>query len=196
MATKIDFKTLLTKIVNVFPKDMYIVHNWCAIAGDESDGENRGFYFCILEPEVREMLNKTFPNNPTLYMKSVRESKTDMSKIQEILDEKTLKRIDSIVESHMNKINSITVWDTFHFTDDEIDAIFNEGQSLVLFENEDDKSSMIISKSIFPLITEKTINDVRYSHDKYEDDVDLSQIIMAYDYDLFQLFMRYLYLKI
>ena len=40
MATKkIDFKSFLTKIVNVFPKDMYLIHNWCAIAGEESDGE-------------------------------------------------------------------------------------------------------------------------------------------------------------
>ena len=46
MAKKIDFKGFLTKIVNIFPKDMYIVHNWCAIAGEESDLENRGFYFC------------------------------------------------------------------------------------------------------------------------------------------------------
>ena len=91
---KIDIKTFFTKIVNVFPKDIYIVHNWCVIAGEESDVENRGFYFCILGPEIRELLNKTFPNNPTVYIKSVRDTKTDLTKVQEILDEKALKRID------------------------------------------------------------------------------------------------------
>ena len=45
MATKIDFKTLLMKIVNIFPKDMYLVHNWCAIAGEESDEKIEDFIF-------------------------------------------------------------------------------------------------------------------------------------------------------
>lgn len=196
MATKIDFKTLLMKLVNIFPKDMYIVHNWCAIAGEESDIENRGFYFCILEPDVRKLLNDLFPNNPTLYIKSVRETKTDFSKVQEILDEKTLNRIDSIVETYMSKFNNINEWNTFNFTEDEITSLFKNGDSLTLFENDNDKSQVIISKSIFPLITEKTINEVKYSYGKYEEYSDLQQIIMVYDYELFQFIMRYLYLKI
>ena len=112
MATKIDFKTLLMKIVNIFPKDMYLVHNWCAIAGDESDLENRGFYFCILDTEVREMLNKMFPNNPILYIKSVRETKADLSKVQEILDEKIMNHVDFIVEENMKNFNSIQNWES------------------------------------------------------------------------------------
>ena len=94
MAKKIDLKTLLMKIVNVFPKDMYLVHNWCAIAGAESDLENRGFYFCILEPSVRELLNELYPSKPILYIKSVREAKADISKIQEVIDEKLINAID------------------------------------------------------------------------------------------------------
>lgn len=193
---KIDIKTFFTKIVNIFPKDMYLVHNWCAIAGKESDVENRGFYFCILGPEIRELLNKTFPNNPTIYIKSVRDAKTDLTKTQEVLDEKIIKTIDSMVESYMSKLNSITEWDNFQFNDNEISALFNDGESLLLFENDSDKSPVIISKSVFPLITEKTIGDVRYTCDKYEDDETLNQVIMVYDYDLFQLVMRYIYLNI
>jgi hypothetical protein len=193
---KIDIKTFFTKIVNVFPKDMYLVHNWCAIAGDESDGENRGFYICILDSEIRTLLNKTFPNHPTLYIKNIRETKTDMSKIQEILDEKILKNIDSIVESHMSKLNSVTYWDTFHFTEEEKTALFSDGDSLELFKNDKYKSPIIISKSLFPLITEKTIDNVRYSYNNDEDENGLNQIIMVYDFDFFQLVMRYMYLKI
>lgn len=196
MATKVDFKTLLMKIVNIFPKDMYLVHNWCAIAGEESDVENRGFYFCILEPEVRELLNKLFPNNPTLYIKSVRETKTDISKVQEILDEKTLKNIDNIVDSYMSRMNSDYEWSNFNFDEEEISSLFNNGESLTLFENDENKSSIIISKSLFPLITEKTINNVKYAYTENVDNSELNQIIMTYEYELFQLVMRYLYLKI
>lgn len=195
MAKQVDLKTFLTKIINIFPKDMYLVHNWCAIAGDESDLENRGFYFCILEADVRELLNKTFPNNPIMYIKSIRDTKVDMSKFQEILDNKTIEKIDKLVETHMTKINSITDWDTFNFSDEAKDIIFNEGKSFTLFEDDDDKPSIIISKSVFPLINEKTINNVRYKYDKYDDNTELNQIIMAYDYELFQLIMRYLYLN-
>ena len=56
-SVKVDFKTLMMKLVNIFPKDMYLVHNWCAVAGEESDVENRGSYFCILEPEVYLVLS-------------------------------------------------------------------------------------------------------------------------------------------
>jgi hypothetical protein len=196
MATKLDLKTVFMKLLNVFPKDMYLVHNWCAIAGNESDVENRGFYFCVLEPEVRELLNKTFPNNPVLYIKSVRDAKTNISDIEEILDEKILKNITAIVESFMSKFNNYVDWNTFNFTEEEISALFDEGQSLTLFENDDNRSSIIISKSIFPLVTGKVINEVKYIYDNYEDDDQLNQIIIVYDYELFQLVMRYLFLKI
>lgn len=197
MATKkLDLKTIFMKLVNVFPKDMYLVHNWCAIAGNESDSENRGFYFCILDPDVRDILNKSFPNNPVLYIKSVREAKTDLSKVEEILDEKILKNIEVIINSFMINYNNYSEWNTFNFTEEEISLLFDDGQSLALFENDDDKSSIIISKSIFPLINGKTINTVKYIYDNYEEDSELNQIIIVYDYDLFQLVMRYLFLKI
>ena len=195
MAKKIDLKTLLMKIVNVFPKDMYLINNWCAIAGEESDVENRGSYICIFEPDVREELNKLFPNKPVLYIKSVRETKTDFSKLQEILDEKILKNVYSSVESYTNKINNITEWQMFNFSDNEISSLFDDAESLTLFEN-DDRPSVIISKSLFPLITEKTINNVKYSYSQYNNDSNLNQIILEYDYDLFQLVMIYVYLKI
>ena len=196
MASKIDFKTLMMKLVNIFPKDMYLVHNWCAIAGEDSDVENRGNYLCIFEPDVRELLNKLFPNNPTIYIKSIRDAKTDISKLQEILDIRTIKTIDSTVNELMSSFNSLTTWDTFNFSESEISSLFDEAQSLLLFEDDVNKPSIIISKSIFPLITEKTINDVKYSYSKDIDDINLNQIIMSYEYDLFQLVMNYRYINI
>ena len=154
MATKVDLKTLLMKLVNVFPKDIYLVRNWCVVAGAESDLENRGFYFCILEPDVREMLTKTFPNNPVLYIKSVRETKADLSKVQEVIDEKVIKGIDSVINYHTEEMNKVTEWNIFNFNDDEITSLFTDGDSLTLFENDIDKSPVIISKSLFPLINE------------------------------------------
>ena len=195
-SVKIDFKTLMMKLNNIFPKDMYLIHNWCAIAGEESDVENRGSYFCILESDVREFLNKTFPNNPVLYIKSVRETKTDLTKLTEILDEKILNRLNEVTESFMNIIKNDYGWDTFNFSESEISDLFDDGKSITIFEDHDDISPMIISKSIFPLITGKTINDVRYMYNKFEDNEELNQIIMIYDYDLFQFVMLYHYLKI
>ena len=96
----------------------------------------------------------------------------------------------------MDSFHSITEWSTFNFTDDEISNIFDDAKSFTLFENDSDKSPIIISKSIFPLITEKTINNTRYSYTKEIDENNLNQITIVYDYELFQLVMRYLYLKI
>ena len=196
MATKIDFKTILMKLVNIFPKDMYLVHNWCAIAGIESDNENRGFYFCILEPDVRECLTKAFPNNPILYIKSVRETKSDITKVEEVLNNEDIKVIESIINRYTKELNEVSEWSTFDFTEDDISSLFNDGQSLTLFENEENRSPIIISKTLFPLITEKTINTVKYSYTKYEADDNLDKLIMVYDYELFQLVMKYLYIKL
>lgn len=197
MATKkIDLKTFLMKIVNIFPKDMYLVHNWCAIAGTESDDENRGLYICILNSDVRELLNKSFPNNPVIYIKSVRDAKADVTKIDEVLDEKIIKNIENTVDSFMKSFNNYDTWETFNFTETEINDLFEERKSLMLFENDENRSPLIISKSVFPLITGKNINDVKFVYDIYGDGKDLNQIIMSYDYDLFQLIMRYIFLKI
>jgi len=192
----IDFKTVLMKLINVFPKDAYLVHNWCAIAGDESNDENRGSYMCIFEPDVRDVLNKMFPNNPIIYIKSVRETKADITKIQEILDMDIINDINSEVELFMNNFHKYDTWETFNFSDSDIASVFDDGNSLTLFENEEDRSPVIISKSVFPLITGKTINNVRYNYDRYDDDETLNQITLVYDYELFQLVMRYLFLKI
>lgn len=193
---KVDLETLLMKILNVFPKDIYILHNWCAIAGDESDGENRGFYLCILNEDVREMLNLTFPNNPTLYIKNLRDAKKDLSLVQEIIDEKIVNVIETKVDEFMTSFKSITSWDNFNFSEEDTLKIFKNGESFILFENDENKVPVIISKSLFPLITEKTINSVIYNCGKYNENNELNQITMVYDYELFQLVMRYLYLDI
>ena len=141
------------------------------------------------------MLNKLFPNNPTLYIKSVRDTKSDNSKVQEIINEKELKKIDNIVNSYMSEFNKIDIWDNFNFSEDEINQIFGEGKSFILFEN-DERSSVIISKSMFPLITEKTVNNMKYNYSKSDEDNSLNKITLCYDYELFQLIMKYLYLSI
>ena len=96
----------------------------------------------------------------------------------------------------MDMIKNECGWKTFNFSESEISDLFDDGKSITIFEDNDDIPPMIISKSIFPLITGKTINDVRFMYNNYEDNEELNQIIMIYDYDLFQFIMTYHYLKI
>ena len=128
-----------------------------------------------------EKMNKIFKKNEPIF-------------IEEILDTEAIKNIENIVNTNLSEINKVTEWSTFNFTDEEIESLFKEGRSLTLNENED--SSVIISKSIFPLITEKTINVVTYAYTNYDTDGSLNQVIMSYDYELFQFVMRYLYIKL
>ena len=194
MAAKLDFKTLFIKLNNIFPKDMYIFHNWCAIAGSNSETENIGFYMCILDQQARDLLNGLFPNNPILYVKSVRETKTDISKVEEILDNNVIDKLNSTVNTFMEQYNSYENWDSFNFTPDDVAALFDNNESLVIFKDDDTKSELVISKSLFPLVTSKTIDTVKYAYDSSNDE--LHQIIVDYRYDLFQLIMKYLFLKI
>jgi hypothetical protein len=74
-----------------------------------------------------------------------------------LVDDKVIKNIESIIDTFLTDFNRYEKWDTFNFTDDEIHDLFDESGSLTLFENDENKSSIIISKSIFPLINNKTI---------------------------------------
>ena len=45
-------KESMTKLVSVFPNDVYIVHNKYIIAGDKSEENTVGYYFCIFQNDV------------------------------------------------------------------------------------------------------------------------------------------------
>ena len=185
-------KESMTKLVSVFPNDVYIVHNKYIIAGDKSEENTVGYYFCIFQNDVFMEWKKLYPDNPVIYIKSLRESKISRE-VEFITDAFLIQSLEKKIETYVNEtINADKSWKRFEFKDDMLEKIFTNNESVNLFS---DKREIIISKTIFPLITAKTINNVYYTFGDI-DSRGLNTLYIQYDHEYFQLNMKYFYLPL
>ena len=185
-------KESMTKLVSVFPNDIYIVHNKYIIAGDKSEENTVGYYFCIFQNDVFMEWKKLYPDNPVIYIKSLRESKISRE-VEFITDAFLIQSLEKKIETYVNEtINADKSWKRFEFKDDMLEKIFTNNESVNLFS---DKKEIIISKTKFPLITAKTINNVYYTFGDI-DSRGLNTLYIQYDHEYFQLNMKYFYLPL
>lgn len=185
-------KESMTKLVSVFPNDVYIVHNKYIIAGDKSEENTVGYYFCIFQNDVFMEWKKLYPDNPVIYIKSLRESKISRE-VEFITDTSLIQSLEKKIETYVNEtVNVNKSWERFEFKDDMLEKIFTNNESVNLFS---DKREIIISKTIFPLITAKTINNVYYTFGDI-DSRGLNTLYIQYDHEYFQLNMKYFYLPL
>lgn len=185
-------KESMTKLVSVFPNDVYIVHNKYIIAGDKSEENTVGYYFCIFQNDVFMEWKKLYPDNPVIYIKSLRESKISRE-VEFITDASLIQSLEKKIETYVNEtVNADKSWERFEFKDDMLEKIFTNNESVNLFS---DKREIIISKTIFPLITAKTINNVYYTFGDI-DSRGLNILYIQYDHEYFQLNMKYFYLPL
>ena len=185
-------KESMTKLVSVFPNDVYILHNKYIIAGDKSEENTVGYYFCIFQNDVFMEWKKLYPDNPVIYIKSLRESKISRE-VEFITDAFLIQSLEKKIETYVNEtINADKSWKRFEFKDDMLEKIFTNNESVNLFS---DKREIIISKTIFPLITAKTINNVYYTFGDI-DSRGLNTLYIQYDHEYFQLNMKYFYLPL
>lgn len=185
-------KESMTKLVSVFPNDVYIVHNKYIIAGDKSEENTVGYYFCIFQNDVFMEWKKLYPDNPVIYIKSLRESKISRE-VEFITDASLIQSLEKKIETYVNEtVNADKSWERFEFKDDMLEKIFTNNESVNLFS---DKREIIISKTIFPLITAKTINNVYYTFGDI-DSRGLNTLYIQYDHEYFQLNMKYFYLPL
>lgn len=193
MAKDKDFvKESMTKLVSVFPNDVYIVHNKYIIAGDKSEENTVGYYFCIFQNDMFMEWKKLYPDNPVIYIKSLRESKISRE-VEFITDTSLIQSLEKKIETYVNEtVNVDKSWKRFEFKDDMLEKIFTNNESVNLFS---DKREIIISKTIFPLITAKTINNVYYTFGD-TDSRGLNTLYIQYDHEYFQLNMKYFYLPL
>ena len=185
-------KESMTKLVSVFPNDVYIVHNKYIIAGDKSEENTVGYYFCIFQNDAFMEWKKLYPDNPVIYIKSLRESKISRE-VEFITDASLIQSLEKKIETYVNEtVNVDKSWERFEFKDDMLEKIFTNNESVNLFS---DKREIIISKTIFPLITAKTINNVYYTFGDI-DSRGLNTLYIQYDHEYFQLNMKYFYLPL
>lgn len=197
MAKKIVFNDILTKVSNVFKADMYLLDYQFCLGGKESEDSTSYTSICILSPEAIELVKEMFPNNKDILFTNVKKAKTELAEYSKTDLSKT--EIDNIIkrkESILQIVNNINTWNSFDFTEETWNDIIKEGKTIEMFENDDTIPTVLIGKSVFPMVTVKNTSNLYYQLIKPKNEYDLYKLVTSFDTELFQIYTIIQYLKL
>lgn len=193
---KISFRDLLVKASTLFSSDAYLINNQYLIAGPESEENNQGYYLLKLSPSIIELCNELFDNTKIYYIGSVKNAK---DKLNENYNEETREaQIYSVKEKAdriLSFINQTDIWKKINLSEEKINQLYNENISIDFFDENEDIPSITVSKCIFPLITQKSINDGYYNI-FVDESKDYINLLFSFDYPLFQIYTLYRYVSL
>lgn len=185
---------LMTKIKNVFKKDIYIKDKFHIFAGEISDEDQYGDIFCILEPVYKIAIENYFEDSQLIYIDDVVEfKKTPQDHIKYIDDNGINQQLTKKHDDMMNIINRISNWKCFtEESTDIIETLFDKNSSVDFSDGND--SYITLCKKLFPLVTMKNVNNLFYGVDTL--DKDMNMITFDFSFTHFKVYMIYYYLKL
>jgi hypothetical protein len=188
------FRDLLVKIKSIFKTDIYLIHNQYIIGGEKSSADNIGYNVCMLSPDIIDVCNKIFDSSKIYYIKNVTNAKDDLdNNYIEVTSVTESELVKYSLEEILNIKNECDTWDTFNFTNEQLNDLFENNVTISLFSNNENIPEVTISKSLFPLVTKKTASDLYYHVIKDQSYINL---LIAFDFPMFQLVMLYRYIDI
>ena len=195
-----NFKDLLNKACSIFKDDMYIVNNRYLLAGDMSEKDSDGYYFCRLSQDSIKVCNEQLgEKEQIIYIENVRKAKDTFSELSRIVEKEDEKKLVLKKYKNLNKqLSTVQGWEKVKLTEEEINDLYDRCVNIELFKNESDIPTVTISKSFLPLTTEKNIDNLFYSVQVIEnndiDEGDIGKLFLSIDIPQFQLNMIYTYL--
>ena len=195
-----NFKDLLNKACSIFKDDMYIVNNRYLLAGDMSEKDSDGYYFCRLSQDSIKVSNEHLgEKEQIIYVENVRKSKDTFGELSRVVEKEDEKKLVLKKYKNLNKqLSTVQGWEKVKLTEEEINDLYDRCVNIELFKNESDIPTVTISKSFLPLTTEKNIDNLFYSVQVIEnndiDEGDIGKLFLSIDIPQFQLNMIYTYL--
>ena len=195
-----NFKDLLNKACSIFKDDMYIVNNRYLLAGDMSEKDSDGYYFCRLSQDSIKICNEQLgEKEQIIYVENVRKAKDTFGELSRIVEKEDEKDLVLKKYKNLNKqLSTVQGWEKVKLTEEEINDLYDRCVNIELFKNESDIPTVTISKSFLPLTTEKNIDNLFYSVQVIEnndiDEGDIGKLFLSIDIPQFQLNMIYTYL--
>ena len=195
-----NFKDLLNKACSIFKDDMYIVNNRYLLAGDMSEKDSDGYYFCRLSQDSIKVCNEQLgEKEQIIYVENVRKAKDTFGELSRIVEKEDEKDLVLKKYKNLNKqFNTVQGWEKVKLTEEEINDLYDRCVNIELFKNESNIPTVTISKSFLPLTTEKNIDNLFYSVQVIEnndiDEGDIGKLFLSIDIPQFQLNMIYTYL--
>lgn len=195
-----NFKDLLNKACSIFKDDMYIVNNRYLLAGDMSEKDSDGYYFCRLSQDSIKVCNDQLgEKEQIIYVENVRKAKDTFGELSRIVENEDEKKLVLKKYKNLNKqLSTVQGWEKVKLTEEEINDLYDRCVNIELFKNESNIPTVTISKSFLPLTTEKNIDNLFYSVQVIEnndiDEGDIGKLFLSIDIPQFQLNMIYTYL--
>lgn len=195
-----NFKDLLNKACSIFKDDMYIVNNRYLLAGDMSEKDSDGYYFCRLSQDSIKVCNEQLgEKEQIIYVENVRKAKDTFGELSRIVEKEDEEKLVLKKYKNLNKqLSTVQGWEKVKLTEEEINDLYDRCVNIELFKNESDIPTVTISKSFLPLTTEKNIDNLFYSVQVIEnndiDEGDIGKLFLSIDIPQFQLNMIYTYL--
>lgn len=195
-----NFKDLLNKACSIFKDDMYIVNNRYLLAGDMSEKDSDGYYFCRLSQDSIKVCNEQLgEKEQIIYVENVRKAKDTFGELSRIVENEDEKKLVLKKYKNLNKqLSTVQGWEKVKLTEEEINDLYDRCVNIELFKNESNIPTVTISKSFLPLTTEKNIDNLFYSVQVIEnndiDEGDIGKLFLSIDISQFQLNMIYTYL--
>ena len=88
-----NFKDLLNKACSIFKDDMYIVNNRYLLAGDMSEKDSDGYYFCRLSQDSIKVCNEQLgEKEQIIYVENVRKAKDTFGELSRIVEKEEEKK--------------------------------------------------------------------------------------------------------
>lgn len=194
---KVTLKDILSKVSNIFKNDIYIYKRRYIVGGAISEARNISRFFCVVNIDLLELMD-IIPEEPELvYLEDVKKMKEKVgeSLVTEINDS-TKDEIISFINTTIHKVNKVKEWDNFGWSEEDISKIFDNNETFLLFENDKKNPNVLISKSLFPLVTKKNCDKLYYHTNLPKEKTDLIELIISFDHELFQIYNIITYLDL
>lgn len=201
MAKEITVPDILTKLSNIFTKDMYLIDSRYCIGGNETNDESVSKSICILNPDISDIFIDYFGNSSVIFFENIKKAKTafgtedEYQYVKTHIEERNKKQLIDNRDNLMKTISNISGWEQFNFTDTEIESIMTDGSVTTLFKDRNDVPEVTVSKSIFPFIKAKDFDKVYYNVSKAKNLKNMYVLIVSYDHVQFQFYNIIYYLK-
>ena len=201
LTTTDKLKKLLSVIITIFPKDVYILGGLYCFEGPESKELNGGTHFCVLSMEQTQIINEYFHSNGLIFLNDIRKLRTDLGKESEqeyyimCEDEMKILEIKGLRDEYLKKVQKVKQWKKFHLSENQVVAMINDNSRITLFSDDEEIPEIYITKSLLPAITLKKMDNLYYQVTKNKQVKDGYELIVNFNEEEFQLYMIYTYLN-
>lgn len=182
-------KDLFVKLTYPFRNDSFILDRKYVVGGPESELNNVGSCMCVLKQDAVDTLTRELPDIGEIVMvEDIAAVKTNKNKgIKYDVPEAEKYIASEKIESINEILGKVGSWDTLNLSEKEFDDFFNKGLSLDMFADDKRIPTVKISKAVFPMLSEKTVDNFYFKY-LYLEDADLNAFVTRLEHEYFTLY--------